>query len=81
VAVAQSSDEDTGRISSGKYSLESALPEIATSTIKQFVGSSAWSPQAKQQRGWEHSPMNQQIKVLLSARLTTRGTIPSSTHH
>ena len=34
VAVAQFRDEDTGRISSAKYSLESALPEIATSPTK-----------------------------------------------
>ena len=34
VVVAQFRDEDTGRISSAKYSLESALPEIATSPTK-----------------------------------------------
>ena len=64
VVVAQFRDKDTGRISSAKYSLESALPEIATSPTKQSVGSSAWSPRAKQQRGWEHSPINHQTNRL-----------------
>ena len=73
VAVAHREDKDTGSRSSGKYSLEWALPESAISPTKELGRLQCWvaSGQTTNREGTEpHPSVEKQIKVLLS-----------STHH